>query len=511
MRLKVLKMLIIAVCIIGVIGFIYMDEKAKPVTSDNQTAFQIGNEMIYTWHDGEEEYLFLPSYADANDVQIPENGNLQILTSENLPTIFLETDSGTLENIWSDKEVEENGKITIYDKDGNLEISCGLKTVKGRGNYSFANYEKKPIAIETKEEVSLLGQGLGKNYALLSNASDPTLIRNDIARRMEKELAIEYDNCGVFADVYANGEYIGTYYLCENIEVGPERININWMEAQMDQVYQHSNYDSLETYEEDGVKGKVMEVNPKDITGGYLVERDFKDRFELEYDLNPSTFITKQEEHFVVKSPRYCSAEQITYIQQYFNEAEAAILNKDGMHPETGISYEEYIDAEAFVKKYLVEEVTKNYDAGVSSAFYYKDSDAVDGRIKPGPVWDCDMSFGNYLDWMEYFSKDPEGISKLAFHDHKTPWFEALYEKEEFYHAVCETYEKEVSPFLQKLLNEEIEFYKNELEASAKMNEIRWKVDFDNNQYYENRGKSFDVLRVFVQERKNFLDREWIK
>ena len=173
MRLKVLKMLIIAVCIIGVIGFIYMDEKAKPVTSDNQTAFQIGNEMIYTWHDGEEEYLFLPSYADANDVQIPENGNLQILTSENLPTIFLETDSGTLENIWSDKEVEENGKITIYDKDGNLEISCGLKTVKGRGNYSFANYEKKPIAIETKEEVSLLGQGLGKKLCFVVQCIRP--------------------------------------------------------------------------------------------------------------------------------------------------------------------------------------------------------------------------------------------------------------------------------------------------------------------------------------------------
>lgn len=549
MRQIIGRILLIILCAIGVAGFVYMDSCDELQQRELEMSFTLGEEIIHAHKDEEMYYLFLPSFAENEDVvltsyadefevlnlgvvieqgdsveELPLNQAIQckrsatsevfelcIMRSENLPAMFMQTDSGSLDAIWSDTEVEENGKMQLFSENGDAVYTDGLKSIKSRGNYSFSNYEKKTFSITTKEEVSLLGLGAGQKYILLSNASDPTLIRNDIARKMEAALDTEYDNIGRFLDLYVNGDYLGTYYLCESIEIGTERINVTNLEEQMDMLYQKSNYESYKLYETEDKRARYLEQNPADITGGYLVEREFEDRYRLEYVENPSSFITTNEEHFVVKSPLYCSVEQIDYLQGYFDEAEAAILAEDGINPVTLKSYEEYIDVDSFVKKYLVEEVTKNYDGGISSVFFYKDSDAIDDRIKAAPIWDCDMSLGNYLDWMEYFAKDPTGVSRLSLHGHASHWYDALYRKEEYYQKVRQYYAEMVAPFMEALTESEIDKQRELLSASAAMNEIRWKVDFNNNQYYTNQDTSFAQLKEFVAARKEFLDKAWIE
>ncbi len=549
MRQVVGRVFLIILCIIGVAGFVYVDSCEELKQTELELSFTLGEEIIHAHKEGEMYYLFLPSFAETKDVILTsyadtfaaeEKGlvikqgdslkdfsvnevisckrkttgdffSLCIMRSENLPAMFMQTDSGSLDAIWSDTEIEENGKMQLFSKNGDAVYTNGLKSIKSRGNYSFSNYEKKPFSIKTKEEVSLLGLGAGQKYILLSNASDPTLIRNDIARKMEAALDTEYDNIGRFLDLYVNGDYLGTYYLCESIEIGTERINVTDMEAQMDMIYQKNNYESYELYETENKRARYLDQNPDDITGGYLVEREFEDRYRLEYVENPSSFVTTNEEHFIVKSPLYCSVEQIDYLQGYFDEAEAAILSEDGINPVTQKSYEEYINVDSFVKKYLVEEVTKNYDGGISSVFFYKDSDAIDNRIKAAPIWDCDMSLGNYLDWMEYFAKDPAGVSRLSLHGHASPWYDALYQKDEYYQKVRKYYAEAVAPFMEKLTEYEIDAQRELLKASAAMNEIRWRVDFSNNQYYINQDTSFAQLKEFVAERKEFLDKAWIE
>ena len=264
-------------------------------------------------------------------------------------------------------------------------------------------------------------------------------------------------------------------------------------------------------YETGHMKAKKMDYNPADITGGYLMEREFADRYYLEYGENPSGFITKGNEHFIVKSPTYCSDEQINYLAKYFDQAEKALLSEDGINPDTGLDYEDYIDVESFVKKYLVEEITKNYDGGVSSSYFYKDSDAINGRIKAAPIWDCDMSLGNYLDWMAFFSEDPKGVSRLSLHPFSSPWYEALYQKDEVYSMICEYYGLYAVPYLDGLVNGVIDEYKAYLAASAAMNDIHWKVDLDNNVYYSDRDAEYEELKVFVASRKEFLDEVWVE
>ena len=546
---RISRIMVIAICLMGIVGLLYLDNREEVNSDEMELSFYLEDEVIRAWKGEDAYYLFLPSYAEVSDLRMTpyarsfevigtgeivkkgdslhnfsyntkysckahtteEEFTFCIMKSANLPTIFMDTDSGTIENIWADKEVEENGTIRLISQDGELLYTGGLKSAKARGNYSYANYEKKPFSITLKEEVSLLGLGAGQKYALLSNASDPTLIRNDIARRLEEALKAEYDNVGRFVDLYANGEYLGNYYFCENIEIGTERIAVTDLEEQMDMIFQKSNYESVEEYNVDYTHAKYMDEIPQDITGGYLLEREFEERYKLEYWENPSGFVTEGGEHFFVKSPKYCAVEQVEYLKAYMNEAEEAILSSDSICNATGKSYEDYIDVDSFVKKYLVEEITKNYDAGVSSMYFYKDSDSVDARIKAAPIWDADMSFGCYLDWMAEISEDPTGLTKLALHPSASPWYEALYEKEEYYQKVQNYYHSHAVPFLDELLDSGLDDYRNTLAASAAMNELRWQVDFNNNMYFEGRDTEFEQLEEYVTDRKAFLDSVWVK
>lgn len=547
MRLSIAKSLIIIICLIFLGGLVYVDSLNQIETNKIELSFVLEDEIINAWKGEDIYYLFLPSYAKLDEVKLlsyatefeiekpqaivmrggtlsglpfeevlscktaatKEEFSFCLMKSDNLPTVYLETDSGTLDAIWADKNVEENGKMQILDVDGKLLYKGGLKGVKCRGNYSFAHFQKKSMTITLKEEISLLGLGSGDKYVLVANASDPTLIRNEIARKMEEALEAEYTNNGKFVDLYANGNYLGTYYLCETIEIGTGRIQITDMEASMERLYQKANYTSLENYETEDKKAKKMEVNPSDITGGYLLEREYEKRYTEEYAFNPSSFRTQRGEYFVVKSPKYCSDEQIDYIKDYVDKAEAAMLAKDGIHPQTGVAYDMYIDVDSFVKKYLVDEVTKNYDGGISSSYFYKDSDLLDGRLKAAPIWDCDMSMGSYLDWMAYFCEEPTGLTKLSLHNESSFWYKTLYEKNEVYDKICTYYKEKVVPYLDTLLGEKIEGYKKELESSAAMNDIRWKVDLDNNLQYTNRDAAFDSLKEYIAARKEFLDDTW--
>lgn len=533
---------------ISIIFFMIEREYRKgEVARQENLYFQIGEETIQTWEKDGVQYLFLPSFAAQEDViltsyspefyvinqkkkvsrneslkeiakgqsigcQFIESGKkfkLCILQSANIPALFVETQSGGLKELKENKEYVVSGTINAVNAQGEWEGKKGLKSMGGRGNTSFAGYEKKPFSITLNEAASVLGLPAGQKYALISNASDLSLVRNDIARKMEMALGLRYSHEGRFVDLYINGEYEGNYYLCDDIEIGQERVNVSNMEAVMDLFYRNRNYESKEVYATDTVKARKITVNPKDITGGYLIEREYSQRFEYEYPEIDSAFITDSKEHFVVKSPRYCSVEQIEYIRRYVNEAEEAILSPDGKNAKTGKYYEAYIDVDSFVKKYLVEEVTKNYDAGVSSSYFYKDSDLKGGKLCAGPGWDYDMSMGNYVEWMEEFSADPAGISELAFHTYASSWYTELYQKPEFYEAVESFYWKAVEPFLDKLLTEGIAAYEERLEASAKMNEIRWKDELEKNPYYENRKQTFKELKEFLEARKSYLDAAW--
>ncbi len=449
-------------------------------------------------------YLFLPSFAQVEDIEYSieaKKHDITVLKSENLPGIFVTTKSGSLDNVLADKEYREPGSITVMSSDGDIDTVCGLDYIKGRGNYSWNSWEKKPFKLKLSKNASVLGLGLGKDYCLLANASDATLVRNEIGRKLEMAVGIPYASAGEFADLFVNGDYMGNYYFCPSIEVGGDRINITDIDLQQSKMLSRLNSDAFTVYETESVKGWELPETVDDITGGYLVEREFIDRYNLERDKIKNGFITERGEHFVVVSPEYCTVNEINYISGWFEKVEDEIFS--------GGELSEYIDAGSFAKRYLVEEVIKNYDGGVSSTYYFKDSDAVDGLVYAGPGWDFDMSLGNYLDWMEHASEDATGITELYLSEHSSIYFRELVKNPVFAENVRSCFSQKALPYIRGLLSAGIDRYEKELSASAKMDSIRWKEMYTENGYTTADHEEYEELKRFIRDRIEFLEGEW--
>ncbi len=503
-KLPIIKLVLLLTALFLTVLIVRDELDQKGVSDADFMYVTAGGKRINIFADDGEYYLFLPEFlADEELVYSPEAGRheINIMRSSDIPAVFVTTNSGSLDKIYADKDYRESGKISIVEEPGQKSEVKGLEYFKGRGNYSWSNWDKKSFKIKLSKSASLLGLGTGEEYALISNASDATLIRNHIARGMEMAVGIPFARQGRFVDLYVNGDYMGNYYLCDYIDIGEDKIDITNLEEIQKKSLSRVNISGVPLYETPMLKGYNLPDVAEDITGGYLVEREFVDRYLLEYPDMESGFITDENDYFAVKSPKYCSAKEIEYISDVFSRAEEAIL--------TGKDYSDYIDEASYANRYLVEETLKNYDGGVSSSFYYKDSDLVDSHIYAGPGWDFDMSLGNYLDWMEYYGEDATGITGLYLSEHSTVIFRELLKYDAFRSCVHENYHTYCRPYLEELLSKEIDALMDTLEKSAEMDRRRWQSMYDKKKYYVGDEAEYKRLKDFIRERMEFLDKEW--
>lgn len=518
-----------------------------------------GEARIKLWNTGEAFYFFLPAYAAAlsentqqegdvklilsscldggslmiGDKQLKEGDSLKdiqfeklysmslynqkgelvhetqvtFLVSENLPTMFINTESGSMEYIEEEKGNGETGDIIIYDNTGNLIHEGGLSEVSGRGNSTWG-IDKKPYQIKLAQSADLFGFGKARSYNLLANGYDETGIRNMLVTNLAQELSMAYTPEGIIVSLYCNGEYRGNYHLFEKVQVGEERVNIKNQEEEFERVYQGIDVGKIQGEISENKLRKWADIDflPADITGGYLIERELYERYETE---TISGFCTMQLDYYAIQSPEYASYEQVTYIADLMQAAQDAIEAPDGIHPETGKHYSEYIDVESFAAKYLVDEITKNYDGGVTSSFFYKPADEVDTRIFAGPIWDYDVAFGNCT--LDEINSNPMGVTKLQDHVKGTDLFAQLYEKEDFKELAIKQYEEVVLPWLEKMYGSGVDEYAEYYRMSVLMNNIRWKNLHNRHEYYTSYDNNIRYLKYFMNERTDYLNEVWLE
>ena len=148
-------------------------------------------------------------------------------------------------------------------------------------------------------------------------------------------------------DLIVNGEYRGCYQLCDQVEAA---------------------------------KGRV------DAKDGYLVEIDaYAYNEDVWFSSNKGIPVT-------IKHPDEdeITQQQRKYINDYFNQMEAAVFASNYTDPEEG--YRKYLDLDSFLKNFIVGEFGGNTDT-YWSVYMYKD--AADGKFYTGPVWDYDLAFEN--------------------------------------------------------------------------------------------------------------------
>ena len=141
-----------------------------------------------------------------------------------------------------DTDWVEDDQITVYNADGTVDCSV-TGGARLRGNTSQV-YPKKPFALKFTEKKSVLGMPKHKRWVLLANWLDHSMIRNtvafDIAQSIEKawrengsiEAGVPWNVHGknvelIVVDKDGDAHHVGNYYLCEQIKIDENRLNIS--------------------------------------------------------------------------------------------------------------------------------------------------------------------------------------------------------------------------------------------------------------------------------------------
>lgn len=325
--------------------------------------------------------------------------HLNIAASAAVASVYLTSADPDKDRDWveQDKDNKAKGQAVVLGPDGRVIYDGGLSQIKGRGNSTW-NYPKKPYQIKLDTKCDLMETGdpneAEKTWVLLANYIDESMVHNSLSYDLAAQMGLAYSPNSRPVDLYYDGEYRGSYLLCEKTEVGEGRVNVHDLEADFEEANPDVDFDDLATRTATNAQGNEYQyvsdlITPADYTGGYLLELDYETRAKEE----KSWFATTGGSHVVSKSPEYLSATAMEYISGLYQAFEDAVWN-GGVNPDTGKSYTEYVDLTSLAKCYLILELSQDGDAFWSSTYFYKP--AGEEKLYAGPVWDFDSAYGTY-------------------------------------------------------------------------------------------------------------------
>ncbi|MBQ2541416.1 MAG: CotH kinase family protein [Paludibacteraceae bacterium] len=230
---------------------------------------------------------------------------------------------------------------------------------KGRGNWTWTGFDKKPYKIKFDSKQEVLGMPKNKHWCLLAHADDYLgYLRNWIGFAVSEAVGMKWTPRSVPVEVVMNGEYYGLYFLTEHVRVDSKRVNITEQDDQA--------VDS--------------------VSGGWLVEIDnYWEEGNVEFDEGNGQHIMVS-----MKSPEVLSTQQRNYI-----ETQLFALN-DALYGSSSQKLWSMLDLDEAAKYYLVQEILEDCESYHGSCYLYKDRDRNGQTAKWffGPVWD----FGNAYD-----------------------------------------------------------------------------------------------------------------
>lgn len=352
-----------------------------------------------------------------------------IVSSENVATVYIDTESGNMDYIHENKENKESGKISIYTSVEGIDYSGDLTSIKGRGNNTWDEFEKKPYNIELQNESNLLGMGKASQWVLLANADDHSNLRNKLVYDFSDEIGLEFSPDSRWVDLYLNGEYAGLYLLSERNEVHENRVNI------------------------DKTDGALLSIEQSE----RLIEK------------NDPYIYTDSGMFFRIHYPSITDETVTNRLTLLFQNIENKLLSESSNDSEL---WSEYIDLDSFAKRFLVDEIFGNLDGFYASSYFY----TIDNKIYAGPVWDYDKAMGNDNDKL-WSVTDPNifmlrRYRKSTYYNNK--WIEALYHNKEFKNRLLELLTKEYSLKIEQLLAEKLSDYAEQIAKAAEINALRW-------------------------------------
>jgi hypothetical protein len=328
----------------------------------------------------------------------------QNFTDSNLPIILINTDGGV--NIPDSPRVLASMKI-IFRGEGlrnylTDQNTTGFLNYNGRINIeirgsSSQSLPKKQYGLTTlkadnlsNNNASLLGMPPDNDWILNGLGFEPSYIRDYLNYNLSRMIG-EYASRTVFCEVVLNGIYIGLYVLEEKIKQGSDRVDVTKI-------------------------GTLDNTYPK-ITGGYITKSD-KTTGGDPVAWTMSSYIGTNDVTFIHDLPK---PEDVSFLQSYYIQSEFEKLRSTVASYNSSLEngYPAVIDIPSFVDYMIINELGSNADAYQFSTYYHKDRN---GKLRAGPIWDLNLTFGYDLTIWGYDRSKPN-VWQFANGDNEGPKF----------------------------------------------------------------------------------------
>ena len=341
------------------------------------------------------------------------------LMETGLPVIYIETQNS--QSITS-KYDYVNGTIMV-SQSGSVLHPAQTMQIKGRGNATWDYSPKKPYRIKLDSDAGFLGMNIDKDWVLLANYNDKTLMRVGLGFQLSKAMGFPWTPEARFVELVLNGQYVGNYQLVEHIEEKSSKVNVSDL---MGSIFEWDNY----------------------------------------YDQEPIYFTTQIGRGYSFKHPdpdKGISDERFNNIKNYIHQLENVLASDDFNDPHDG--YQKYIDIESFARWFLFQNILANIDP---NWYITKYDNTASSKLLMGPVWDFDWSLG--VGW--YSGPRPRPANYWV----TSGWYYSkLLKDSAFVHEVQNQWNTNKEALKQVVLNY-ISQTRSEIYESQKLNFRRWDV-----------------------------------
>ena len=384
-----------------------------------------------TWNDTESNPDFLP----LDDSEYPY---------ADLPRLVIETEDFAQIN---DRETKIPSKLQIYGKDRPESEVLDL-TVKGRGHSSFT-MAKYSIKLKFEQKQSLFGMPEDKEWDLVSNQRDKSMLRNHFTYQLARTLQDDYSPRNQFVELYLNRNYMGVYLLVEHVKVAEHRVNI-------------SKSDSSFLFE------KTRDADDDDI----LLQSYLNCTFNIKYPKDPTQ-------------------ESLNLLESHINEFEKGISNDS-------ITLSKWIDIDDFVRYYWIQEFSKNIDGAFGRSIFI--TWQYNSPFQMGPVWDFDVAYG---------IGNTRMMSPYDWYVRYQGWYKHLFKNGEFQKAVSQYWKDNRKTFLDAV--DSITPAAKKLSKASRNEFKRWPTLQNDSDWpfvdsYENYDKAVDSLKSWITQRIQWID-----
>jgi hypothetical protein len=357
--------------------------------------------------------------------------------------------------------------------------------IRGRGNSTWG-MPKNPYKVQFSNDAAyaslpdVLGMKKNRNWALLADYFDRSLMRNKLALSLGSSSVfsdgLKWTPSGQHLEVWLNGDYVGVYLLAEDIRIDPARLNI-----------------------------RKMSTDPavNDLDGGYIIEVDFRLDCYNGGDLNLQV-VTAQGVPICVDTPdeSAITRNQLAYVKDLIAQVEQDLYGPNRL---------DRLNAASFADWYLLQELFKNNDAiFISSDFMWKDSasavNPADRLLNMGPLWDFDRAAGN-AGYNDNWKSEGCWVSKPYLPN----WLNRMLENPDFLALTIARW-KQKRPALETFINTGIYTYAHRLDAAQQRNFTRWPifgVQLTNYYFFANYAEEVDFVKRFLNERMAWLDKAY--